>query len=212
MGRERAEGEAVEGGGGGGGGRAAMRDRRGGKPYEAGGDSSSSSATPRRSARRPPRPPKRKEKCCCTCSRRTAAFWLVFAAVVVCVAITALLVYGRQWIAVAPKPRALTPFPGKLVSDLPQVSETFSSSRNSLIPDEFYGILGNSANRWIFSESALLDFAIGAVSGEVQRAYVLGDLSFHSLLGHPSEVIMAFLLHFCIAFQDCEIGSDMEAV
>ncbi|KAG0605933.1 hypothetical protein M758_9G099500 [Ceratodon purpureus] len=97
----------------------AMRDRRGAKAWDSGEDSNPSSA-PRRSSRRPPRPPKRKEPCCCKCSKRTAAFWLVFVAALVCVLLAGLFVYGKQWIAVAPKPRALTPFPGKLVSDLPQ--------------------------------------------------------------------------------------------
>jgi hypothetical protein len=58
--------------------------------------------------------------------------WVLLAVALVGAIVTGLVFYGKQWIAVAPKPRALTPFPGKLVSDLPQVN-----SANPLFTNKF---------------------------------------------------------------------------
>ena len=101
----------------------AMRDRRRAGDGESFSDSSSSA--PRRSARRPPKAPQRKldmkekkEKCCCKSSRTAAVIWVVLAALLV-----GALSFSVYWAAAkaSPKPRAVTPFPGNLVTDLPQV-------------------------------------------------------------------------------------------
>lgn len=100
-----------------------MRDRKGTKSPDA--DSANARSASQRSSRRPPRPPavgkrRRAQTGCCNCS---LGVFLLLAFALVCISLVGFIFY-KPWIFLArtptPIPRPLTPFPGKLVSDLPQ--------------------------------------------------------------------------------------------
>ena len=67
---------------------------------------------------------KKKKESCCKCSWNVVPF-LGASAVLLCLVVATGLLSVKQWNSMMPIPRALTPFPGKLVSDLPQVQKMF---------------------------------------------------------------------------------------
>ena len=67
---------------------------------------------------------KKKKESCCKCSWNVFPF-LGASAVLLCLVVATGLLCVKQWNSAMPLPRALTPFPGKLVSDLPQVQKSF---------------------------------------------------------------------------------------
>lgn len=109
----------------------AMRDRRGVRIPDLSLEKSATTRPGRRNVAPSNKPTgvikKKKKESCCKCSWNVFPF-LGASAVLLCLVVATGLLCVKQWNAVMPIPRALTPFPGKLVSDLPQVQKCFQSS------------------------------------------------------------------------------------